>query len=168
MADLTNYGLTGSFYLKNLDAKYLAPIKPYELEKEIDNIDNLSLNEMLDLIPKDWVNNKSTTYWETGRPISFSYKDGQTNAYVKRGEDEDVDELLAREETQKYVWQIATDDPIIFKAGGKVIANGREYFILKVIVQQSTGTYQNKFFAMDTSPENKRTQVMGLKTLVLI
>ena len=68
---------------------------------------------------------------------------------------------------RRNTWQIATDDPIDFRSGGKVIVLGKEYFILKVIIMQTIGTYQNKFTAMDTHPENSRGRLIGIKTLIL-
>lgn len=165
--DLTNIALTGTLVYKNLDAEYLEPKQPWEFEKELPDYKNMSVNELLEHTPKNWKDNKNESYWKNTNRQKFSAKDGQTNAYVKRGVDEDVYEYLDREFTRRTTWQIATDDPINFIAGGKVIVGGREYFILKVILQQSTGTYQNKFFAMDTSPDNERIQLIGLKTLVL-
>ena len=165
--NLTNLGITGTLHGKNITAYYLEPKQDWEYEKELPNYADLSVQEILDRVPKNWKNNGDLSYWKSKERIFFSAKDGQTNAYVKRGIDEELDEFLDRQEVQKYAWQLATDDPIIFKAGGKVLVMGREYFILKVILQQATGTYQNNFNAMDTHPENKRLQLFGLKTLVL-
>lgn len=165
--NLTNFGAMGSLHGKNINAYYLEPYQDWEFEKELPDFSTLSINQILEQIPENWKDNNDLSYWKSTERIFFTAKDGQTNAYVKRGIDEELDEFLARQEVQKFAWQIATDDPIEFKAGGKILILGREFFILKIILQHSTGTYQNKFNAMDTHPENKRIQLFGLKTLVL-
>lgn len=165
--NLTNFTLSGSLHGKNISAFYLEPKEEWQFENEIPNFNELSVNDLLNLIPKNWHDNGNKSYWKTTDRQFFSAKDGQTNAYVKRGVDEELDEFMDRQEVQRNTWQIATDDPIVFRAGGKVIVMGKEYFVLKVILQQSTGTYQNKFNAMDTHPENDRLMLVGVKTLVL-
>lgn len=165
--DLTNKALTGTLHEKNISAFYIEPKKEWEFEKEVADFSNMSVNEILEQIPKNWKDNSDRSYWKTREKIFFSAKDGQTNAYVKRGVDEILDEYMDRQETQRNTWQIATDDPIDFRPGGKVIVLGKEYFILKVIIMQTIGTYQNKFMAMDTHPENSRGRLIGVKTLIL-
>lgn len=165
--NLTNLGMTSSLHGKNIGAYYLAPKNEWNYEEELPNFDDLSVSEILEQIPKNWKDNGDMTYWQSKERVFFNAKDGQTNAYVKRGIDEELDEFLDRQEVQKYAWQLATDEPIIFKSGGKVLVMGREYFILKVILQQATSTHQNVFNAMNTDPENERLQLFGLKTLVL-
>lgn len=171
--DLTNYGQTGSLHLKNIGAYYKAPKTQVEFQEMLEydenmNIANMSYEEIMSLIPENW-HDESGDYWADIPEQFFNAKDGQTNAYVKRGTDEEVEEYFEREETTVYSWHIATDENHInFVSGGKVRAKGIDWFILKVIQQDSTGTYANKYFAMDTNPNNERLKQMGLKTLVCI
>lgn len=166
--DLTDFGQTGSLFLKNLDAIYIRPKNQLEQKYQEVDISSMTYAEVLALVPKNWHDNKSD-YWEETSEEYFYCKDGQTNAYVKRGTDEQLEEVFDRQETTVLMWNIATDDNHIkFLAGGKVIAKGTEWFILKVIQQDSTGTYSNRYNAMDTSPDNERLREIGLKTLVCI
>jgi len=168
--NLTDFGQTNSMASKNIQAYYRAPKQEYNFSKELEEIDinNSSMQDLLDLIPESWHEEDNTSYWEEEKQF-FWGKDGQTNAYVKRGVDDEVAEPLERFQVNKYAWHFATDDNhIIFKAGGKIYARGREWFIVKVITQDSTSSTQNKYNAMDTSPENKRLLQFGRKTLVLV
>lgn len=166
--NLTDLGQTGSLYGKNLEAFYRAPKEELELSNEIENFSDMSMQDLLDLIPENWYEENNQDYWEDDLQ-HFSGKDGQTNAYVKQGVDDEITEIAPRYQTNKYVWQFATDDnDIYFKSGGKIYARGREWFIIKVIAQDSTSTTTNKYNAMDTSPYNKRLLQFGFKTLVLV
>jgi hypothetical protein len=166
--DLTDYGQTGSLYLKNLQATYKRPKNELELQDKDIDINAMTFAEIQALIPDNWHNEKSD-YWSEQDEEYFYCKDGQTNAYVKRGTDEEVEEFFDRQETTVLVWHIATDDNHIkFLAGGKVRAKGIDWLILKVIQQDSTGTYANRYFSMDTSPDNDRLRKLGLKTLVCV
>lgn len=167
--NLTNHGLTSSLQGKNLQAIYIKPKREWKMEEEIPNYKDMSMEELLSLIPKNWHDNSDLTYWEELDPQYFYCKDGQTNVYVKEGMDDEVVDFLERTEGREYVWRIATDDKHIeFISGGKVKVKGREWFILRVISQDGTSTEQNKFNAIDTSYNNKRLQIYGLKTLVLV
>ncbi|MDY0277917.1 MAG: hypothetical protein RBQ97_07515 [Acholeplasma sp.] len=166
--DLTDFGQTGSLYLKNLEAIYKRPKNQLELVDKDVNVEELSFNELLALVPDNFHDDNSD-YWEKEAEVGFNCKDGQTNAYVKRGTDEETEEFFDRQVTTTLVWHITTDDNHVkFLAGGKVKAKGIDWFILKVVQQDSTGTYANRFNAMDTSPDNDRLRQIGLKTLICI
>lgn len=166
--DLTNFGQTTSMVGKNIEAFYRSPKQEQHFANDLENFDEMSVTELLALIPANWHDDTSTDYWEDEK-IPFTGKDGQTNAYVKRGVDDEVVDYGDRAQTNKFTWQFATDDNHIhFMAGGKVYVRGREWFLIKVITQDSTLTMQNKYNAMDTNPYNKRLQQLGLKTLVLL
>lgn len=166
--DLTDFGQTGSLYGKNIRGNYRGPKEELDFKDGLENFEDLSMQSLLSLIPENWFEENDNDYWEDD-VTGFWGKDGQTNAYVKQGVDNEIVEYLDRQQTNQYVWQFATDDNhIYFKVGGKVYARGREWFIVKVITQDNTSTTTNKYNAMDTSPKNKRLLQFGLKTLVLI
>ncbi len=166
--DLTNYGQTGSLYLKNLSAIYKAPKNQLELQENQIDLSNISYEELLNLVPKNWHDDESD-YWEQTSEQHFYCKDGQTNAYVKRGTDQEIEEYFDREETTIYTWNIMTDDNHIdFRAGAKVRVKGIDWFVVKIIQQDSTSTFANKYYALDASPDNERLRFMGLKTLICI
>jgi len=166
--DLTDFGQTGSMVLKNLEALYRSPKTQLEQKDQEVDISTSTYAEILALVPKNWHDEKSD-YWADNEALPFNCRDGQTNSYVKRGTDEEVEEVFDRQIASTVVWHIATDDNHIdFLAGGKVQAKGVEWFVLKVIQQDSTGTYANRYNAMDTSPDNKRLRRIGVKTLVCV
>jgi hypothetical protein len=168
--NLTDFGQTNSLYGKNIEAYYRAPKGEYDFSKELEDYDSgeLSGQALLDLIPDNWYEENNNDYWEDEK-THFWGKDGQTNAYVKRGVDDEIVEPLDRMQADKFTWYFATDDNhLYFKAGGKIYARGGEWFLLKVITQDSTSSTTNKYNAMDTNPDNKRLLQFGLKTLVLV
>jgi hypothetical protein len=166
--DLSDFGQTGSLVLKNIDATYKRPNNQLEQKTQETDISTLTYAQILELVPKNW-HDESSDYWSKIDEEYFSCRDGQTNVYVKRGTDEEVEEVFDRQEASVLVWHIATDDNHIdFLAGGKVKAKGAEWFVLKVIQQDSTGTYANRYFAMDTHEDNDRLRRLGLKTLVCV
>ncbi len=166
--DLTNYGQTGSMVLKNIQAIYKAPKTQLEQKTQDVDISSLTYAEILALVPKNWHDDESD-YWSNAEEHHLWCRDGQTNSYVKRGTDEEVKEIFDRQEASVLVWHIATDDNHVdLMAGGKVKAKGIEWFVLKVIQQDSTGTYANRYNAMDTSPDNKRLRRLGVKTMICV
>ena len=166
--DLTNFGQTGSMVLKNLQATYKTPKTQLEQQTQETDISSLTYAQILALVPSNW-HDEESDYWSEAEELPFNCRDGQTNAYVKRGTDEEVEEIFDRQEASVLVWHIATDDNHIeFKAGGKVKAKGAEWFVLKVIQQDTTGTYANRYNAMDTSPNNDRLRRIGVKTLICV
>ena len=161
--DLTNFGQTGSMVLKNLQATYRSPKTQLEQQMQEVDISSLTYAEILALVPQNW-HDAESDYWTEAEALHFNCRDGQTNSYVKRGTDEEVEEIFDRQEASVLVWHIATDDNHVeFVAGGKVKAKGIEWFVLKVIQQDSTGTYANRYNAMDTSPKNIRLRRIGVK-----
>ncbi len=166
--DLTDFGQTGSMVLKNLEALYRSPKTQLEQQEQDIDISTSTYAEILALVPTNW-HDEESDYWSDNEAEPFNCRDGQTNSYVKRGTDEELEEVFDRQEASAIVWHIATDDNHIeFLAGGKVQAKGIEWFVLKVIQQDSTGTYANRYNAMDTSPDNKRLRRIGVKTLVCV
>ena len=166
--DLTNFGQTGSMVLKNIEAIYKSPKTQLEQKTQEIDISSLTYAEILALVPQNW-HDEESDYWTENEGLNFNCRDGQTNSYVKRGTDEEVEEIFDRQEASVIVWHIATDDNHIeFLAGGKVKAKGVEWFVLKVIQQDSTGTYANRYNAMDTSPDNIRLRRIGVKTLICV
>jgi len=166
--DLTDFGQTTSLESKNIGAWYRAPKEELDFKDELDDFESMSADDLMALIPTNWYEETDADYWVDDY-VHFWGKDGQTNAYVKRGVDNEIFEPLDRFQTNKFAWLFATDENhTFFKAGGKIKTMGRDWFIVKVINQHSTTTIQNKFNAMDTSPNNPRLLQFGLKTLVLI
>ena len=166
--NLTDFGQTGSMVLKNLEALYRSPKTQLEQQTQDVNISSLTYAQILALVPTNW-HDEESDYWSENEGEHFNCRDGQTNSYVKRGTDEEVEEVFDRQELTAIVWHIATDDNHIeFLAGGKIKAKGIDWFVLKVIQQDSTGTYANRYNAMDTSPSNKRLRRIGVKTLVCV
>ncbi len=165
--DLTEYGQTNSLFGKNIEAYYRAPKKALDFKDEVDDYLSMSAESLIALIPSNW-HDESGDYYE-GELQWFEGKDGQTNAYVKQGLDNEQIEFLDRQQTNQITWQFATDDNHIkFLSGGKIITRNKEWFILKVISQDSTSSTTNKYEAMDTSPNNDTLEQFGFKTLVLI
>lgn len=166
--NLTDFGQTGSMVLKNLQAIYKAPKTQLEQQTQETDISSLTYAEILALVPQNW-HDEESDYWANAEEEHFNCRDGQTNAYVKRGTDEELEEVFDRQEASVIVWNIATDDNHIeFVAGSKVKAKGIEWFVLKVIQQDTTGTYANRYNAMDTSPSNIRLRRIGVKTLICV
>ena len=166
--NLTDYGRTNSLYLKNLEASYRRPKNQLELKDDVTSITSMSWNDIMSLVPDNW-HDDSSDYWATATEEHFYCKDGQTNAYVKRGTDEEVEQIFDRQEASVLEWHIATDDNHVrFLAGGKIRAKGADWFVLKVIQQDSTGTNANKYNAMDTNKDNEDLRFLGLKTMVCV
>jgi len=166
--DLTDFGQTGSLYLKNLNATYKRPKSQLDLQDRDIDLSTMTYAQIMALVPENW-HDDTSDYWSTVDEEHFYCKDGQTNAYVKRGTDEEVEQYFDREETTILIWHIATDDnQAKFLSGGKVRAKGVDWFVLKVIQQDSTGTYANKYNAMNTSADNERLRHLGLKTMICI
>ena len=166
--NLTDYGQTGSMVLKNLQATYKSPKTQLEQQTQDIDISTLTYEQALALVPQNW-HDEESDYWASAEEKHFNCRDGQTNAYVKRGTDETVEEIFDRQEASVLVWHIATDDNHIdFLAGGKIKAKGIDWFVLKVIQQDSTSTYGNRYNAMDTSPKNIRLRRIGVKTLICV
>ena len=168
VGDLTDFGQTNSLFGKNLEADYRKPKEELELAEDLPDFNDMSIDELKALVPENWHDDSDTDYWED-RLYHFDGKDGQTNAYVKRGLDDEETEILERQQTNIFTWHFSTDDNHIrFLAGGKIYAKGREWFLLKVISQDSTSSTTNKYEAMDTSPYNKQLLQFGFKILVLV
>ena len=166
--NLTNFGQTNTLHGKNIQALYRGPKEELDFKEELKDYEDMSIDSLLALIPKNWFEETDNDNWEDNY-TAFSGKDGQTNAYVKQGIDSEVVEYLDRQQTNEYTWKFATDDNhIYFKVGGKVQTRGREWFVLKVITPDGTATTTNKFNAMDTGPYNTRLLQLGLKTLLLV
>lgn len=166
--DLTRRALTGTMHNKNIKCEYRKPKQVWEIKEQAPNYKGMSVDGLKALIPQNWFDDTSDSYWEESLQ-TFWGKDGQSNAYVKSGLDDEVMEYFDREENHEYIWRVQTDDAHIdFKSGGKVLAMGREWFIMKVIIMANTGTYQNKFYAMNTSNNNPLLKNIGIKLLVLV
>ena len=166
--NLTLYALQGGMVNKNIKAKYRKPKQEWEIQQQLPNYKSMSINALKQRIPKNWFNDTSNDYWEDNVE-TFWGKDGQTNAYVKTGLDDEIMEYVDREENHEFIWRIQTDDAHVdFKSGGKIYAMGREWFIMKVIVMVNNATYQNKFYAMDTDNSNPLLRKIGVKLLVLV
>lgn len=165
--DLTFKGLTNSIQNKNYQAWYMAPKTEQKVIDETIDFNKLTWEQIKALKPKNWFDDKSD-YWEDGERQFFYGKDGTSNAYVKQGMDTEIEEYVEREITERFSWRLQTDEPIIFKSGGKIRVRGRDWYIVQVINQDATGTIQNKLNAFDTNPNAEWLQRLGLKTLVLV
>ncbi len=168
--DLTNRGQTNSMFSKNIDAKYRAPKDARLFGLSLEASEPLSIAELLARIPVNYLEEQSSVTadkWQESFEI-FSGKDGQTNAYVKRGMDFELVEVADGYETVVVVWHFMTDDTHIeFQPGSKVYTAGREWTVMKIINQYTPGTVTNKFFAMQTM-DNERVQQLGYKILVMV
>jgi len=168
--DLTRKGQTNSLFSKNIDAKYRAPKDARLFGLELEEITNMTPAQILARIPDNYVQDQLTVdskKW-TKDYEWFSGKDGQTNAYVKRGMDFELAEVADGNETVIILWHFATDETHIrFQVGGKVYTAGREWTIMKIINQFSRGTVTNKYFAMNTMDTNI-IQKSGYMTFVLV
>lgn len=168
--NLTNRGQTNSLFSKNIDAKYRAPKNARLFGLELEASEPLSISELLSRIPENYIEEQIATpsdKWIDNYE-TFSGKDGQTNAYVKRGMDFELTEVADGNETVVVVWHFTTDDTHVhFQVGGKIYTTGREWTILKIINQFSRGTATNKFFGMNTM-DNKDIQQMGYQTFVMV
>lgn len=168
--DLTRTGQTNSMFGKNIDAKYRAPKDARLFGIEINQAEVLSIESLLARIPENYIEEQTKVTgdrWKEGFDY-FSGKDGQTNAYVKRGLDFELSEIVDGFEAPVLVWHFATDDTSIdFQLSGKVYTMGREWTIIKIINQYSRGTTINKFYAMNTL-DNAYGQMVGYKTFVMV
>jgi hypothetical protein len=168
--NLTRKGQTNSLFDKNIDAMYRAPKDARLFGIELNASEPLSIAQLLAKIPdnyiQDQIDNSSTKWIDNYQ--KFSGKDGQTNAYVKRGMDFELVEVADGYETTVVVWHFSTDDVSIdFNVGGKIYTAGREWTIMKIINQFSRGTATNKYFAMNTM-DNDLVQKSGYMTFVLV
>jgi len=75
--DLTNKALTGTLHGKNISAFYIEPKKEWEFEKEVADFSNMSVNEILEQIPKNWKDNSDRSYWKQEKKYSFQRKMGK-------------------------------------------------------------------------------------------
>ena len=168
--DLTDFGQTNALVLKNIDAKYRAPKNARLFGLAIEDAEVKSIAELIARIPQNYIKEQTTVTgdkWEDGFEW-FSGKDGQTNAYVKRGMDYELVEVADGTETPVVTWHFATDDTHVdFMVGGKVYTMNREWTVMKIITQFSRGTTSNKFYAM-TTVDNDLARRIGVKTLVLV
>ena len=168
--DLTKKGQTNSMFSKNIDAKYRAPKDARLFGMELETSIPLSIAELLSKIPVNYLEEQSSVIgdkWQKSYDL-FSGKDGQTNAYVKRGMDFELVEVADGYETVVVVWHFMTDDTHIdFQPGAKVYTVGREWTVMKIINQYTKGTVTNKFFAMQTI-DNAHIQQLGYKILVMV
>lgn len=168
--DLTNFGQTNALVLKNIDAKYRAPKDARLFGIQIEDSIPMSIAELISRIPEDYVKEQTMVTGDRWNDAFewFSGKDGQTNAYVKRGLDFELVEVANGNEVVVTVWHFATDDTHIeFMVNGKVYTMGREWTIMKIINQYSRGTVANKLYGMNTI-DNVDAQRIGIKILVLV
>lgn len=160
--------LQGTMHNKNIKCQYRKPKQEWQLKEEAPDFANMSIDDLKLTQPTNWFDDNNKDYWEDGLQ-TFWGKDGQSNAYVKAGLDDEVEQLFDREENRTYLWRLQTDDGHVdFKSGGKIYALGREWFIMKVIILANTGTYQNKFYAMNTINNNPLLKNIGVKLLILM
>lgn len=168
--DLTDFGQTNALVLKNIDAKYRAPKNARLFGMAIEEAEVTSISQLIARIPQNYIDEQTLVTGDKWLDDFewFSGKDGQTNAYVKRGLDVELVEVADGTETPVFAWHFATDDTHIdFQVGGKVYTMGREWTCIKIITQFSRGTTSNKFYAMETV-ENDFAQRIGIRTLVLV
>ena len=168
--NLTRKGQTNSLFSKNIDAKYRAPKDARLFGLELEEAEPMSIEQLLARIPSNYIEeqlNQTDTKW-TDNYQFFSGKDGQTNAYVKRGMDFELTEVAEGFETKVIVWHFSTDDTSIdFSVGGKIYTGGREWTVMKIINQFSRGTATNKYFAMNTL-DTDIIKKSGYMTFVLV
>ena len=121
--NLTRKGQTNSLFSKNIDAKYRAPKNARLFGLELEEAETQSISQLLARIPSNYIEeqlNQTDTRWADNYQF-FSGKDGQTNAYVKRGMDFELTEVAEGFETTVIVWHFSTDDTSIdFSVGGKI------------------------------------------------
>ena len=87
--DLTHRALTGTMHNKNIKCQYRKPKQAWEIQEQAPNYKSLSVDELKALIPQNWFDDTSNSYWEENLQ-TFWGKDGQSNAYVKSGLDDEI------------------------------------------------------------------------------
>ena len=158
---------------EDIKAWYHAPLNEYDFDK---NIKNSNYMESIDDLKKAFeiaigktkvedVNDRTKGQYfdETGQ--LFFGKDGTSDAYVKRGLDNDMVSYFERQETSKRTWRFSTSTSNIeFKSGGKVFVGDKEWVIIKVINQLSTNDIENQ---LKSRRNMNLVENWGYKTLIL-
>lgn len=158
---------------EDIKAWYHPPLKEYDFDK---NIKQSNYNKSIDDLKKafeiatgqtklDNIDDipKTQYYDETG--MMFFGKDGTSDAYVKRGLDNDMVSYFERQEINKRTWRFSTSvSHIDFKAGGKIFVGNKAWVIIKVINQISTNDIENQIKARWNM---ELFENWGYKTLIL-
>lgn len=162
-ADLT-FAYGNKSFNMNLKCYYREPKKTLDFRETFPRFNSMSVKQIKEYVPKNY-NDNGEDFWYDEKHI-FWGKDGTSNAYVKRGLDDEEIEYFDRALAQGQSWRLETNNQNIdFKAGGKISAGGRDWIIIKVINQQATQTVQNQFWWQDT---NKNIAKQGIKMFIMI
>lgn len=163
MPSLNGYYGNKSFNM-NIECYYRKPKKPLDFKETFPNYNKMSIKQIREGVPKNY-NDKNEDFWYDEQ-FKFYGKDGTSNAYVKRGLDMEEIEYFDRALTNGQSWRLETNNPKInFESGGKIIAGGREWIIVKIIGQQSTQTVQNKLWWGSTKKDLVKNSI---KTFILV
>jgi hypothetical protein len=162
-ADLT-YAYGNKSFNMNIKCYYRAPKKSLDFKESFPNYNKMSVRQIREGIPKNYNDNNEDFWYE--EQVIFYGKDGTSNAYVKRGLDDEEVEYFDRALTQGQSWRIETNNQSIdFEVGGKIIAAGREWIIVRIVRQQTTQTIQNQLWWGETQKDIGK---LGTKLFILV
>lgn len=168
-ADFTFLHLTQTPYNENILMYYRQVKTDKEVITDKPDFDKMSIQQRISYLDKNFSNGitidgKKVDIYEDDK-IPFYGKDGESDAYVKRGLDIEEIEFLDNQFANGRAWRIETSDSYIdFRVGGQVIIDNTEWRIVKIIYALNTGTSQNRLWA---NPNTELMQRGATKTLIL-
>lgn len=149
-----NYVQQGNrLMLQAISAYYISPKEPLDIKEDIPNYSKMTVAELKQklidehkFVEVDDDIDKLGFYKKEGQ--FFKCRDGKSDVYTKGGYDVDIFEYLDRQYGETVKWRIETNSTIEFQAGGKILIGGKEFIIAKVLNIITSGSRENKFFAM--------------------
>lgn len=155
--------------LQGLGGYYIAPKEILDVKESIPNYNQLTLEEFRQKVIEnnkfvdiDKDTDKLAFYKDKGE--FFKFRDGKSDVYTKGGYDIDVFEYLDRQYTESVKWRVETNTTIDLQAGGKILLDGKELIIVKVLNILTSGSRENKFLAMKNYKDIERyaTKMLAL------
>lgn len=139
--------------LQAIGAYYIPPKEPIDIKEDIPNYNKLTVAELRQklqdenkFVKIDDNVDKLAFYKDNGQ--FFKLRDGKSDVYTKGGYDIEIFEYLDRQYGERVRWRVETNSTINFVAGGKILLGGKELMIAKVLNIITSGSRENKFFAM--------------------
>lgn len=162
-------------YNENVRAYYIEPKEEFLLQEEVKNTKYLtdihSLVDAYEVATNQNITNITNPELTTSpeylkkHAMLFHGKDGTSDAYTKRGKDNEFMEYMERQMTQGQAWRFETSNSYLnFLAGGKIIIGKKQYTIVLVINQLGVGNIPN---ALHVRNNPDMLENWGVKTLIL-
>ena len=165
-----NFVMQGNrLMLQSIKGYYLPPNEEVDVKKEYSNYSDLTINDLKQKLVDEHKftelkddEDKLAFYKKNGHP--FKFRDGKSDVYTKGGYDVEIFEYLDRQYGEKVRWRIESNSTVEFVAGGKILLGDKELFIAKVLNIITSGSRENKFFAMRNykSIERYATKMLAL------